>query len=332
MKRLIVNYLVFLLAIPGMSVFAQPVARFDAIPTLNALVAPPASTGEAYNRAYGADGTHNGATTFYKSWQDQLDRVGLDIQTLLLHPAPQKPAVAPVSKVSPKQQAAMDATTAEMARKMTSDPEFAQKFARMSEAEQQAYITNMLADNGLKPASGTPNTNMKPVAGTDIDWMGMANTLMQDAVDIHQWDAQVELQTKYAALHQAVDDEAGAQIQKVPMIEMGEYGHDRDPEKVKVIQQKAVARHREVAESQLKESVGLFGQYRERIKERIRPFNQALKDVDYGTSYDFGITWQIVLQAQAMMAGELGVLCKFASDVTEEAASWEARYRETETR
>ncbi len=327
MKKLIFSNL---FAIALLQIAAQPVVKTDVAALLNELPAPPITIADAFRRAYTGDATNPDAIRYYQNWTNKVERAGLEVQTLTKefyrkYPTGVRPTPQPVaaSRVTPQQQSSMDAATSELAQKMLSDPEFAKKFSQMSEQEQHAYIANLLAEKGLKPVNGTPNVHNAPIPGTDIAWAEMCSAYSQSAMDMSRWEAQTALQQKYEAQHQQVRDWTEAEIKKLPMISFGEYGHDHDPEKVSAIKKQALVKHRDVAEAMLKEAAGMFDQFRRQTLERIAPLNDALKQVNYGATYDFGNFYTTVLGAQGMMFGDLHNMLTNEVNIINECARWE---------
>ncbi len=310
---------------------AQPVAKADMVALLAEMPAAPATLEEAYRRAYPAGATSADAAAFYRPYLSKLEATYRENQLLqqqfyTKYPTGIRPQQQPqhtASKASPQHEAAMNSATAELAQKMMSDPAFAQKFSQMSEKEQHAYIAQLLADKGLKPASGTPNTNQAPIPGTDVEWATLCTEYTQAAMGLSRWEAYTALQQQYEARHQEIRDWAEAEIKKLPMISFGEYGHDHDPEKVKAIRKQALAKHREVAQAKLTEATALFQKFRRESEQRMTPLNSALKGVGYGSNYDFGIHYPTVISTQAAMLAEPDALLKDEISIINEAAQWE---------
>ena len=218
--------------------------------------------------------------------------------------------------------------TSELAQKMMTDKAFAQQFAQMSEAEQHAYIAKLLADKGLKPAHGTPDANAAaPMPGTDMDWMTPCNEFMQPTFAMERWQKQVDLQQKYGIQHDAVRAWTEAEIKKLPMISFGEYGHDHDPEQVKVIKKQGLDKHRTVADAMMKDAAAMFAGFRQEAKTRCAPLNDALQKVGYGENYHFGLNYTLVLQTQTMMLGDVHTLLNNEMNMIEEVARWEHEWR-----
>jgi len=309
------------------------VAKADAVVLLGALPAPPTTLAEAYQRAYPKDATHADAKPYYQTTTDQLVRVQQEAQNLLMQFYQQNPTGVPsmpqqpTNRVSEKDKSAMEAATSELAQKMMTDKAFAQKFAQMSESEQHAYMAKMLADKGLKPAHGTPNTHDKPMPGTDIDWITPCNEFTQPVFAMNRWEKQTALEQQYNAKHEAVNAWIEAEIKKLPMISFGEYGHDHDPEKVQAIKKQGLDKHRQVADAMMKEAAGMFNEFRQQARTRSTPLNEALKKVQFGAGYSFGLNYTLVLQTQSMMFGDIQTLLDNEMRFIEEIAKWEHEYR-----
>ncbi|MEZ4967948.1 MAG: hypothetical protein R2791_22095 [Saprospiraceae bacterium] len=313
-------------------IHAQPLVKADAIALLGELAPPPATLAQAYDRVY-AGGNTADPHAFYKPWTDKLERIAKEQQAIAEQYYRQNPMgyqapAATKTKASPQQQAAMDAATAELMKKMTSDPAFAQKFAAMSEQEQHAYIAELLAEKGLKPVAGQANTLAEMPAGSDRDWMGMCSELMQQSVDASQWSEYIALQQQYADEHAAINDWVSAEISKLPMYEYGEYGHDNSPEEVKAVQKAGLEKHRQAAARMLEQSLEYYALYVQHLKEQFTPLNEALKSVHYGENYAFGMHYQMVMGAQMTMLQGLNAAEQHAADIAAEAARWEYEWRQ----
>lgn len=329
MKKLIFGSL---FAIAIFQLQAQPVGKTDIVALMNEIPTTPLTLADAYQRTYPAGTTHPETINWYKTWTTKMEKAALETQNLTAdfyrkYPTGVRPVAKPVNTASPQQQASMDAATSELAQKMLSDPAFAQKFMAMSEKEQHAYIAGIMADKGIKPVQGTPNVNMAPVAGTDIEWGALCSDYSMAAMGLSRWEAQNAMEMKYRARHDEVDTWATQAIDKLPMISFGEYGHDHDPEKVKAIRKEAFQKHREVAEAMLKEASGFFATYRQEAAQRLSPLNDALKGVRYGANYDFGVNYPTVISIQTMMISELDALIKNEVTIIEECARWEYEWR-----
>lgn len=333
-----ITYLLpFLLAVlAAIPVIGQPVVKIDAVELLSAIPAPPATLAEAYQRSYAQATAQPNAKPHYQSATDPLIRASQESQRLMaqyyqkypmgMPPQPQ----APASRVSASQKNAMESATTELAQKLMNDPAFAQKFAQMGEAEQQAYITRALADKGIKPVDGKANTAEKPMPGLDIDWMGLCTEFNQPSFAMSRLEKQTALEQKYEGQHAAVNAWMEAEIKKLPMISFGEYGHDHDPAQVQKIKNQGLEKHRKVAENMVREAAELFSAVRQAAHKRCAPLNEAFKKVQYGQGYDFGMHYTLVLQTQSMMMMDLNSIIEDEIKFVENVSQWEKAWRDAE--
>ncbi|HOY05935.1 MAG TPA: hypothetical protein PLO67_11080 [Saprospiraceae bacterium] len=322
MKSLIYFPVTLLILSAALPMAAQPLSATDAVALIREFPAP-----ADFSIACPGNTSGDHATQYFRSSLDKIEKAALENQQYQMqfyqkNPMGVRPAATPASRVSAQQQASMDAATSELAQKMLSDPAFAQQFAKMSEQEQQAYITKLLAENGIKPAAGKPNVNTAPVPGTDVEWAEMCTAYTQTAMDMNRWQAQIDLQQQYETKHQEVRDWENAAIQKLPMISFGEYGHDHDPEQVKAINKQAAAKHRDLAAAMLKEMTPLFNNFRKDAQQRMKPLNDAFLKAGYGKNYDFGVFYPTVLGAQVMMFQEANMLINNEISMINEVARW----------
>ncbi|MFM9951025.1 MAG: hypothetical protein ACKV1O_24025 [Saprospiraceae bacterium] len=328
MKSLTVIYSSFFLFLAVMPSIAQPVIKMDPFALLETLTPPPTNAATARSRAF-INGTTPNASLFYQPWNTRVEKVGQAIQAAQMQFYKENPMgvhqpAQPVSHATPQQESAMNSATNKLAQKMLADPALAQKIMAMSEAEQHAYIAKLLAEEGVVPVAGVSNSSYTGPGGLDINWVELHQNIVQPAMDLSRWDAHNAMAQKYDNMHQAVNDQANADVQKLPLIEMGEYGRDHDPEKVKAIQLRASSQHRELATAKLKEALPLFEGMVKEFRARIQPFQEALKARKFGDGYDFGIHYKLVLDTQMAVVMELLSLSKYAADLTDDAARWES--------
>lgn len=325
-------HLAVLFSLTAVPAFAQPVGSADAAALIDGLPAPVASLSEAFQKAYAGNASSPDAKKNYQPVFDKIEKAALENQQCQMqfyqkNPMGMRPVAAQPSRASAEQQSAMNAATSELAQKMLTDPAFAQRFSSMSEQEQHSYIAKLMAEKGIKPATGTPNVNTSPVPGMDVEWAEICTNYMQSATALNHFQEQMDLQQRYEAKHQEIRDWTEASIKKLPMYSYGEYGHDHDPEQVKAVQKEAMTKHRDVAEAMLKELKPLFVTLRQEARQRITPLNDALKKVDFGKNYDFGIQYTTVVGAQSLMFQEAHRLLTNEANMMDEVAKWEYEYR-----
>lgn len=311
---------------------AQPVVKTDLVAVLRDLPAAAETLAEAYQRTYTSPDAAN-IKQYYQPALAKLEALQQESQTLLMqfyqkHPMGMVETPRQThNRVSAQDQAAMNSATAEMAQNLLSDPAFAQKFAQMSETEQQAYLAKMLADKGVKPAKGSPNVPGDLPPGLDRDWAGLCQAFSIAATDLGALERQQALETQYEAQHRAVDQWTEAEIKKLPMISFGEYGHDHDPAKVAAIRRQGFDKHCEIANAMMKDLSVLCMENRRNTQSQLTPLNDALKSVQYGAAYNFGLHYPLVLQTQSMMLGALYNLLQNEMNLQESVARWERERR-----
>lgn len=317
-------------SLTALQISAQQVGTTDVIALLDELPKPTQNVADAYKRSYATkDATKPDAKAAYKSWLDKLDVAVQEIQTLskdfyTKNPMGIAPSAQPTaSKASSSQQSAMQAATSELAQKMMTDPAFAQKFKQMSEQEQREYITQLMASKGLTPVQGVANSPSSAPAGLDEPWAEICSEIMTSAHDRTLLDEQITLQTRFDAWHEEVRQWANREMKKVPLISMGEYGHEADPVQVKAIEKKARFLHREIADVTMKDMAALFAKIRHQMVQRFDTFNTKLKKVNYGKTYNFGIHYPLILQTQGFAIQSLDVILNNEIAVIEACAKWE---------
>lgn len=317
MKKM--KFLTLLIAVLAVThLRAQQVSTADMVALLNK-VPPPASQ---LNCAL-----KNASAQPYQTWLEKIEKAGEENQRYQMafyqkNPMGVQPASKPASRVSAEQQSAMNAATSEFTQKMLSDPAFAQQFAAMSEQEQQAYLTKMLADKGIRPATGAPNVETAPVPGTDVEWAEMCTTYTQSATNLDRWQTQTAIQQRYEQKHQEVRDWEQQAIDRLPMFSYGEYGHDHDPEQVKAVRKQASEKHLALANAMLNELTPLCMAYRKDAQKRMAALTDAFKKVGHGEKYNFGVHYPTVSGAQSMMFQEVYNLLKNEISLMESAAQW----------
>jgi hypothetical protein len=269
MKTIKSSGLIVALTIVCLQIMAQQVASCDIVATIKTMPILPKNIGEAYQIAYAKDAAKPNAEGLYTEWFKNLEAAvnegtELSKKFYLKNPTGIAPKAQPVqNNVSASQKASMEAVRAEMMQKVMSDPAFAQKLMKMSEAEQREYFTKVLAEKGIVEKQGTHNMTTNQPAGMDVNWLEICSEFSQTALDRSLFDAQQAIQARYIPLHNDVNKWAEGEIKKLPLILMGEYGRDRDPEKVKAIQRQALQRHKEVADKEWQELVPILMQQRE---------------------------------------------------------------------
>ena len=334
MKTMQMSGLLVAFSFIALQMTAQPVGTTDIMFLFTELPPPPSSVAEAYERSY-ADktATRPNAKAFYTNWLATVDASAKEINTLAMDFYRKNPLGAasmsqPTARnVSSTQQASMQSASMELAQKMMSDPAFAQKFKQMSEQEQRAYITQLMANKGITPVEGAANRPVQMPAGLDVAWAEICQTIMAGLQDRSLMDEQIAIEQRFEPQHEAVNQWGTKEIEKLPVIVMGEYGRDHDPEKVKAITQKMREKHAAIADSMMREMTVFLIKVRQQTAQRFYTLNNEIKKVNYGKSYNFGLHYSLVLQTQALMVESLNSLLMNEIGIIESCAKWEMQQR-----
>ncbi len=329
MKTIKLSFAFVALLSGTMPVLSQQVASCDMAALIKEMPALPQNISEAFQISYVKDATKPNAESLYADWLKKVDaplKEGNNLAQQFYQKNPmgiQQTAQPAPSRVSPEQKAAFNAAKSEMMQKVMSDPTFAQKLMHMSEAEQQTYFTKVLAEKGIVAAQGTPNMPSQQPAGMDVNWLEICQETSQSVINIQIFEAQQAIQARYVPLHEEVNQWATNEIQKLPLIVMGEYGRDHDPEKVKAIQQQARIRHKILADKEWQELMPALMQQREKRLQDIATLNTAIKKVDFGKAYNFGLFYTHVLQTQLMAINTIQSLMTNEKGLIEACAKWQ---------
>jgi hypothetical protein len=317
---------VVLLSLAFGAATAQPVAPVEVDKLLSSMPALAANPAEALRRTQ-----PDGAKAVYQPWRTGLEKIAADIAMqqqdfYTKYPTGVRPVANTPNRVSPQAQSSMDGAMAEFTAKMQSDPAFAQEFMKKTEAEQQAYIQKLLANNGLKPAQAPAGAAMQAQPEAEpINWVDLISTLNNEWAAYLPAHSVGNLLYKAGQQHDEVARRWNAELEKVPMIEMGEYGRDRDPKQVEALRVKYLAEHRAVAARTLEEGRALLRTNAAKFQQLARPYLTALQGVQYGKSYDFTVFYANILGQQQWMLQQIHQFSEEAIELTNHVAQYEAQ-------
>ena len=122
-----------------------------------------------------------------------------------------------------------------MMQKVMSDPAYRARLMQMSPQEQEAEVRRNMGAGPTQTAEQHQKAQQQIRAGNETATaMAVRNEITQMQQRFAAVDADFARRdlaiTNSPGNHQQIADEIGAKIAKVPMVELGEYGHDRDPE------------------------------------------------------------------------------------------------------
>src|ERR1051325_764577 len=128
-----------------------------------------------------------------------------------------------------------------------SDHSYRAKLNNMSEAEQRAEIQKNMGAVAPQTAEQHQKAQASLQAGNEIAQANAMRGELQQMVQ-HLGQVEVEWMRKDQAIsntpgnHTQIMNEIGDKMAKVPVIELGEYGHDKDPAQVMALERERAKR------------------------------------------------------------------------------------------
>lgn len=228
-----------------------------------------------------------------------------------------------------------------MMQKVMSDPAYRARFMQMSEQEKEAELRkNMGTPQAVaqSPAQQQQAQQRLQANNEIADSMALQNELRQMAQRLGEIDAAFVTKdqaiSKAPGSHEDIGHDIAVKISKVPVVELGEYGRDRDPEKVGALLREQATRDRDRAVLELKQRGALYtqrkAQYKELasaydiwLKQNIGRINTSMANPLSNTNTELAVAgYEDVLITMSEN------LAKYSEEVTKEAARYERNYQE----
>jgi hypothetical protein len=169
-----------------------------------------------------------------------------------------------------------------MMQRVMSDPEYRARFQRMTDAEKEAELRSNMGTVAPSTPEQHQEAQQQLAAGKETATaMEIRNELTQLGQRIAEIDA--EFATKDQAIskgkgsHEEISREIGARMAKVPVVELGEYGHDRDPEQVMALEVEQATRDRARAADELTQRAALYQQRKSQYLQALAAYEVWLK-------------------------------------------------------
>jgi hypothetical protein len=228
-------------------------------------------------------------------------------------------------------------------RKIVSDPAYAAKFEKMSEAEKEAELRKYMANDQVAaqtPAERQQEQVRRDAQQSQADRIRNAQEILLKISEWQQQLAEVSMDFGQELLdlsrrgnsHEAIAAEAGKRYEAIPMVSLGEYGRDHDPEQVRVLRLQEAKDHRVRAQEELKEQAGILAAAADRYQSIITNYldyvkansekiyaGTTAKDLMEGTN-----TEQSLIGFESSLMGIALELSSKSRELTKEAAQWEA--------
>lgn len=232
--------------------------------------------------------------------------------------------------------------------KIVSDPAYAAKFEKMSDAEKEAELRKYMAND--QPVTKTPaemaqHRNQVAQQQSQADRIRNAQEIQLKLLEYQQQMSEVGMDfgqkmqeiEQSGKSHDAISEEYGTRYKAIPMVELGEYGHDHDPKLVRPLRIEEAKMHQERARKELKENTAALAdasvRYQALVTEYLAYLKQNMAKVYGGTTakdmMEATNTEQPLLAFEAGLIGIGLQLSEYAKEITKKAATWEANYLKT---
>ena len=243
----------------------------------------------------------------------------------------QQNLVAGNGRNSPEMQAMMQ--------KVMSDPAYRVRLMQMSPQEQEAEVRRNMGVVAPQTAEQHQKAQQQIGAANETaSSMAVRNEMSQMQQRFAAIDADFARRdlaiTNSPGNHQQIADEIGAKMANVPIVELGEYGHDRDPEQIMRLTREKALRDRERAGVELLERTKLYqqrkGQYAKLIAEYQTWLKQNLGRINSST-FDPPLsnnTELVVIGCEDTLISMTEDLAKYSKEVTLDAARYERNYQD----
>jgi len=211
----------------------------------------------------------------------------------------------------------------------------------MSDAEKEAEIrkamgapagTAATAEPSRPAAASNAAANMTAVRHELDQWRQLIGSI---SADFASKDESIILAK---GSHDEIARDISARIAKVPVVELGEYGHDRDPEKVTALEQEQAALDRQRAWWELKQRNALALAWRQALKQLAASYQNWLKqnperiNTSMANPLHSPNTELELAGYEDQLINMFEDLAKYGQRVTKEAAGYEKTYQDRVSR
>lgn len=225
-----------------------------------------------------------------------------------------------------------------MMQRVMSDPNYRAKLSSMSEAEQRAEIQKNMGAIAPQTAEQHQKAQASLQAGNEMAQANAVRAEIQQMIQ-HLGQIEVEWMRKDQAIsntpgnHTQIMNEIGDKMAKVPVIELGEYGHDKDPAQVQAWELERAKRDRDRAALELPERIKLYQQRKAQYQELVNSYQAWLKQ-NQGRINTTPIEALHNVNTEVAVAGYEDALIglsenlgKYSRKIVDETAGYEMSYR-----
>lgn len=247
----------------------------------------------------------------------------------------QAAALKAVSQFTANPSGSSSAGMTALYQRVVTDPEYAQKFQNMSEAQKEAELRKYMAED--KSAAASPTPTNRPMQ--EADRIRNAQTVQLKLMELYQklsevttnYGSQINAIEQNGRNHEAISEEVDTRYQAIPLVELGEYGRDHDPDQVKALLLEAATLHRDRAARELSAYSDCWHKLREDYKTIVQEYLAFITEhpqLIYGGLSPADImhglnTENPLLEFEAAMIGLSIELCRQAKELIKKSVVWE---------
>jgi len=226
-----------------------------------------------------------------------------------------------------------------MMQRVMSDPNYRAKLNNMSEAEQRAEIQRNMGAVAPTTAEQHQKAQASLQAGNEI---AQANALRAEIQQMMQHLGQIEVEwmrkdraiSNTSGNHSQIMTEIGEKEAKVPIVELGEYGHDKDPVQMQALELERAKRDRDRAAQELPERIKLYQDRKAQYEQLVNGYqawlkqNQSRINTTPIEAFHNVNTEVSVAGYEDALIGLSENLANYSKKIVDETARYEMGYRE----
>ncbi len=283
---------------------AQQPIHVNLLAYFDKVTPPPSSAKEAYEKCEWNGDHQASADKIFKALEEELQKMEVEIST-------------PAGSVQ-----------ADMAKKMQ-DPQFRKKMESMSEDEKMKIAMQMSQTMVVTPGPMKPEP--EAVIKTLKDCSKLSESSSQDLTRLGTAaQQQATYEQDLEAKHKTVDDWEAQEIDKLPLIQVGE-GTEHDEKAVDAVKINALKKHIAIADEDLKRTSSLWKNSKSDAKQRFSLFESDIEKIHFGDDAKNSITRLQLSSGQTLMINSLQVLLDNSRTAYLHAAEWYARLIDYQT-
>jgi hypothetical protein len=225
-----------------------------------------------------------------------------------------------------------------MMQKVMSDPAYRARLNSMTPQEQEAEIRRNMGKVTPLSAEEHEKAQQQLRNGDEIRTsMAVRNEINEMGTRLGEIEATYARRDQAISLtpgnHRQIAEAIGDKMAKVPIVELGEYGHDRDPVKVQALEREKARMDRDRAAAELAERTKLYKQRKLEYAGLIANYQTWLKQNlgRINTSTNFMENKNTELAVAGYEEALIGIsedLAKYSKDATRDAAMYENIYKD----